>query len=331
MTIFYPDISSFQAGISLKGALAVCAKATQGAGYTNPDYARAKSNAAANGTFFFAYHFLMAGGGAAQAAHCYSVARKTPLMLDVEVDGTSRPSISDLTAFADAFRKLGGVIHLVYLPRWYWQEIGSPSLAPLKSRNLHLVSSVYTAYTDAASGAGWQPYDWGSGKLDPIIWQYTDALSFNGQTVDFNAFRGTHPGDQSSAAVAGTLTELKHLVHTGSISAPGPHPGPVPQPAYSEDSMIVLDNLSPTGPAVSLPVPAGKSHVLLYADDGFSRGTTPPAAPSFRVGFSPHWDGAHEVAPHWGKPVDLAVPAGALEVTIARLDPGDIPVTVDWA
>lgn len=226
MTIFYPDISSFQAGVSLKGALAVSCKATQGTGYTNPDYARAEKNAAANGAFFFAYHFLMAGNGAAQAQHCFSVTGKTPVMLDVEEDGTSRPGVADVVAFVRTLRALGGVIHLVYLPHWYWQQIGSPPLAELPQLGLALVSSAYTSYTDADSGTGWQPY----GGVTPAVWQYTDALSFNGYSVDFNAFRGTHPGDQSPAAIADTLKQFESIVRTGIMppSGSGPYRHVVP-------------------------------------------------------------------------------------------------------
>jgi hypothetical protein len=42
MTIFYPDVSSYQAGISFAGCVIVMVKATEGTGYTNPDYAAAK-------------------------------------------------------------------------------------------------------------------------------------------------------------------------------------------------------------------------------------------------------------------------------------------------
>ena len=33
---------------------------------------------------------------------------------------------------------------LLYLPKWYWQSLGSPSLAPLIELGLLLVSSNYT-------------------------------------------------------------------------------------------------------------------------------------------------------------------------------------------
>jgi len=223
MTIFYPDISGFQAGVDLRGAVAVAAKATEGSGFANPDYGRAKANAATHGVFFTAYHFLLQGGGGGQAAHARSVAGGAPLMLDVEAEGSSRPGVGDAVEFIDAYRKAGGLTHLVYLPHWYWQAIGEPSLRPLEARGMALVSSAYTLYTDRDSGTGWQPY----GGMTPLVWQYTDRLRFNGRDVDFNAFRGGHPGDQSGGAVADALAQFKTLCATGKLPAAG-HPGGTP-------------------------------------------------------------------------------------------------------
>jgi peptidoglycan hydrolase-like protein with peptidoglycan-binding domain len=184
MTIYYPDISSYQKGISLKGAVAVCVKCTEGTGYANPDYGPAKARAASAGSFFFAYHFISAGNGAGQAAWCYSKNGKIPLMLDLEPSG-SRPTLSDAVAFLDSYKSRGGICNMTYLPNWYWQQLGRPSLSPLATRGHTLVSSNYTSYSD--SGPGWAPY----GGMTPGVWQYTDRQLFNGQRIDFNAFKGT--------------------------------------------------------------------------------------------------------------------------------------------
>ena len=215
MTIFYPDVSGHQTGIDLKGALAVCIKATEGTGYTNPDYTRAKKNAHDHGAFQFAYHFLLAGDAAAQARHCHSVVGGTPLMVDVEITGQSHPSLRDTTTFIDAFREAGGTTHLVYFPHWYWEQLGSPSLKPLSNRHMRLVSSAYTRYTDDSSGTGWVGY----GGMTPTVWQYSSSVRFNGMNIDFNAYRGSHPRDQSRAAVDDTVEQFKSIVTTGRLSA----------------------------------------------------------------------------------------------------------------
>ena len=222
MTLYFPDISAFQAGISIAGAPAVCIKATEGTGWTSSDYAPAAGRARLAGAFAMAYHFLHAGNPAGQAGHAHAVAGGTPMMLDAEPTGSSRPGMGDVCGFIDAYRKLGGTCTLVYFPRWYWSQIGSPSLGPLATRKCALWSSAYTGYTDDPHGTGWMPY----GGMTPSIWQYTDAHSFHGQNVDFNAYRGT-------------IVQLKALAGQGTPAGPAVRP---PQPG---------------GAAPAFPYPAG--------------------------------------------------------------------------
>src|ERR1700750_2810004 len=107
MTIFYPDIYSGQAGMSFKGTLIAMVKATQGTGYTNPDYSNAKARAARDGAFFGAYHFLTQGNGSGQADHCFAVVgRATPLMLDWETTTNSIPGVADAKAFVTRYKQL---------------------------------------------------------------------------------------------------------------------------------------------------------------------------------------------------------------------------------
>lgn len=224
MTIYYPDISNFQAGIPLTNALAVVSKATEGTGYTSPDYVPSKGRAAKSGTYFCAYHFLLQGNAVGQAQHAHSVVGSTPLMLDWEPEPqiNSFPTMTDAQEFIDEYRKLGGTIYLLYFPKWYWeQHLHSPSLKPMIDRGMLLVSSVYTQYTDASTGAGWQPY----GGMTPTVWQYTSTLSFNGHQVDFNAFRGSYAGKQDAASIAACLKEFESLTKTGKLPVDPPnHP-----------------------------------------------------------------------------------------------------------
>ena len=209
MTIFYPDVSSYQAGISFDGCVIVVAKATEGTGYTNPDYAPAKVRAAGAGAYFCAYHFLHAGNGAGQASYAHGVVGSdVPLMIDCEAtynsNGTlaSAPQVSDIVDFINQYRALGGTTYLLYLPHWYWQgDMGQASLAPVTDLGMLLVSSDYTAYSDA--GPGWAPY----GGMTPAIWQYTSSATLNGvKNVDMNAYQGT-------------LADFKAQVTTGATKA----------------------------------------------------------------------------------------------------------------
>lgn len=210
MTLFYPDISNFQGNISLKGEAAVAILATQGTGFTNSFFGAQLSHAASADAFAFGYHFLMEGNGAAQAKHYHAVAGGRPCMIDTEVyappgGAVSRPTLTDVIAFATALRGLGGVTHLAYLPEWYWDQIGKPSLHVLRQAGLSLVSSDYPTNGYTALGPGWDPY----GGATPSVWQYTNAHAVNGVRCDYNAFKGT-------------LAQFKDLV-SGAAAPTVPH------------------------------------------------------------------------------------------------------------
>src|SRR5271155_3104020 len=194
MTIFYPDVSDYQAGISFSGCVIAMVKATENNDYTNPDYAAAKVRAANAGAYFCAYHFLHAGNGAGQASYAHGVVGSgIPLMVDFEPayhsDGTiaSAPQVSDAVDFINEYRALGGTVYLLYLPHWYWQgNLGQASLSPVIGLGMLLVSSDYTGYSD--TGPGWAAY----GGMTPAIWQYTSTATLNGvSNVDMNAYQGT--------------------------------------------------------------------------------------------------------------------------------------------
>jgi peptidoglycan hydrolase-like protein with peptidoglycan-binding domain len=261
MTIFYPDVADYQAGISFVGCVIAMVKATEGTGYTNPDYAPAKVRAAKAGAYFCAYHFLHAGNGAGQASYAYGVVGAgVPLMIDMEPtfnsDGTiaSAPQVSDAVAFINQYRALGGTVHLLYLPHWYWQgNLGQASLTSLIDLGMLLVSSDYTGYSDA--GPGWAPY----GGMAPVVWQYTSTATLNGvSNVDFNAYKnslgdfqaqvttgapaGPNPtlveGDTGPATLAAVKAfQTQHKLTVDGIVGPqtwaalNANPGPAPYPA----------------------------------------------------------------------------------------------------
>lgn len=198
MTIFFPDLSNFQAGLRIQpGTVAVCAKSSEGTYYTDPSYLPFKAQAAAVGALFWGYHFLTAGNGAVQADYCYKIVGSTPVMLDVEPTGVSRPTVSDCQAFIARMKQLGGRVCLAYFPEWYWQQVGGD----LSSLGVPIVASGYPGgYSDTASQ--WRAY----GGATPVIWQYTNAEPYGGMSVDFNAFPGT-------------VTDLAALINGATIGA----------------------------------------------------------------------------------------------------------------
>jgi Glycosyl hydrolases family 25 len=209
--LFYPDISAGQGAMDLSGVDAVCIKRSEGTYYLNPQYAAQVAQAKKAGAFYFAYHFLTNEDPKAQAQFCYdNVGPDVGVMVDVETQNQtgSKPTLAQNVAFVENLRGLGGIVHLNYLPQWYWSSVwGSPGLTSLKDLGLALVSSDYTSYQ---SGAGWAPY----GGWTPTIWQYSDSTLLNGVRVDFNAFLGSGPADPH------VLTgELETLVRTGKLPA----------------------------------------------------------------------------------------------------------------
>lgn len=181
-TTFFHDVSHYEPDYHPAGP--IFAKATEGTGYTDPEYTQLKARTLAGGWPFAGYHFLRTGAISAQAAHAYSVIGSTPAMLDVErattATGGTAPTLAETAAFIDAYRALGGVLYLVYLPHWFWEDPwGAPSLRPLTDRDMSLISSSYTTYSP--TGPGWVPY----GGMTPAIWQFTAT------PVDNNAIKGT--------------------------------------------------------------------------------------------------------------------------------------------
>lgn len=195
MTIFFPDVSNYQAGLRIQpNTVAVCAKASEGTTYRDQSYGDFQAQSAQQGAFFFAYHWLHRGDAEGQADFCHGIVGNTPVMIDWE--GDDNPTMNDCVTFVTALRARGGTCTLVYLPHWYWDShLGRPSLTPLTQAGLSLVSSTYTTYSD--TGPGWAPY----GGMTPVIWQYTDSFSYDGRNIDFNAYRGSR---EQLAALVGT-------------------------------------------------------------------------------------------------------------------------------
>lgn len=199
MTIFGPDLSSYQQGIDVTALTDpfVILKATEGTYYADPAYAGWLAQAQSSGKIAIAYHFVRSDedpdAQAAWIAEHIGDAR-LPLMLDVETTGVSKPTLPQVIAVVDRCLARGLRPKLAYIPRWYWQQIGSPDLTPLAARGVGLISSAYPGGTGTAAALypgddadGWQPY----GGLTSALYQFSSQASDGGRLVDMNAWRGT--------------------------------------------------------------------------------------------------------------------------------------------
>ncbi len=245
MTIFFPDISSYEAGLTIQPVtVAVIAKATEGTYYEDAQYANFKAQAARAGAIFSAYHFLRADGNpAGQADYCHAMVGSTPVMLDVETEGTSKPTVADILAFVSRMHALGGRVWGAYVPQWYWAQVGG-NLALLGAAGVCLVSSDYTAYSD--TGPGWQAY----GGAVPVLWQYTDKQPYGGQSVDFNAFKGTV--EQLAAFINGTTpTTGDDMQLTDQVTMPPAAVAAFPDFGFANQTVDVASLLTWTAARVS--------------------------------------------------------------------------------
>lgn len=224
MTFFGHDVSAYQSDYQPKAGEFVIIKASEGAHTHDPSWSTLLQRAKDNGAIPLAYHFLHSDSSpAAQAANLASCPgiKGVPIMVDAESEGSSMPDVNTVAAFTDQCRALGLTVKLVYLPKWYWENIGSPSLQPLISRGLYLVSSAYPGGSGypGDGGSGWNSY----GGMTPLIWQYSD------QPLDEDAYRGT-------------VAQLKAIL---GLSIPAPRP-PVPTPVPTPKPPVPVSTQSYT-------------------------------------------------------------------------------------
>lgn len=88
---------------------------------------------------------------------------------------------------------------------------------------------------------------------------------------------------------------------------------------------MILDNLM-FEQAVVVPVPSGKTKVVLYADPTMSAGHV---APIIRVGSAPTF-ATTNLMPTWQTPATWTFPHDAKYLTVGRVDTDNIPVTLDF-
>jgi hypothetical protein len=145
----WDDVSHFQG--AFKPTRAVIAKATQGTGFTDNQFAGIMTRAAAGGHHAGAYHFMQAGSVAAQAKFAHSVIGSRPAMLDVEkytLDGGKTwhwPTLSECVGFIKDYRALGGVMNVSYIPHWFWADNWhAASLSPLTALGIRNINSDYS-------------------------------------------------------------------------------------------------------------------------------------------------------------------------------------------
>lgn len=187
---------TFQAGISIPqvhnegNSFIICklSQGTQSKSYEGsfPWMATARSL----GMVAMGYHYLTDGNPVGQAQVFAAQLARGGISGALDVEKGSG-NINNVHAFLQECSRIGARISLLYLPQWYWKEIGSPSLTGLPP----LWSS---RYPDMVVGSPAQNYSrvpssfWhGYGGNSVAVLQYTSSARVAGHTVDCNAFNGT--------------------------------------------------------------------------------------------------------------------------------------------
>lgn len=231
----HPD---FQRGLNIEQVRAegidfMAVKLSEGTGtFGGLDWIR---RGQACGLLSLGYHYLRSGNEVAQAAvfsQQLAAAGGVPGMLDTEavtaVGQTPTLTVTGIHRFLDACASNGARVPLLYLPRWYWQRMGSPDLAGLPS----LWASSYVSGTGYASVLyeGVTPRFWAAyGGLPVAVLQFTDHALIAGQRIDADAYLGTRD-------------DFTKLINAADPRPPAPDPGPssIPQVEYGQTNDTVM-------------------------------------------------------------------------------------------
>lgn len=220
----------FQAGINIEeirreGVDFLAVKVSEGldGSYLTAGSADFLSRGGAAGLLRLGYHYLQEGDEDAQArvfAAALSVA-EVPGMLDAEAlaaDGkTPVLTITGIRSFLAACRRLGARVPLLYLPRWYWDRLGRPTLAGLPplwaSSYVSAASAPASVMYQSHDPAGWDFY----GALGVEVLQFTDRAQVAGQLIDADHYLGTR---EQFAALIGLSYDVGGDAQAG-LASPG--------------------------------------------------------------------------------------------------------------
>lgn len=311
MILFGIDISHHQGSFDVERAARegvdfFIFKATEGNSFTDSRFAENLAKARRTDRPFAAYHYQRTMSAESQVAHIRRVVpRDVPVIPDVEHGSGSVTLTRELVRL---LRDAGYRVPLLYLPRWYWQQIGSPSLAglpPLWSSRYpdNRVGSIRDEYADVPANY-WNGY----GGLGVELLQFTSSARVAGRSpIDGNAYRGTHD-------------QLRALFDTGRAPAGG---AAAPATSHLEEDFMPVP--LPTGThAQSFQIPKGTEllavncphgelvvRTLFFVGDGYPDGKEADGAPKFDLKDEAVPDNKTGKVVHRLRPWRVKVPKGA--------------------
>lgn len=196
--IYGVDISNWQrnvnyAALKNNGIEFAIVKASEGTGYQDPLFSTHYNGAKNAGMIVAAYHYVRGYDVDGQFNNIKSVVPAgTPVIPDIEEGAGDMDSIKRLI---NKLRSNGYPVPLIYLPQWYWNKMGQPSLDGLPP-------NWWSWYPDNAGqersldqGLNMVPSKiWsGFGGLDVLIIQFSSSHRIPGYSgnLDVNAYKGS--------------------------------------------------------------------------------------------------------------------------------------------
>lgn len=183
MGIFGVDVSNHQASFNFQGWDFAILKASEGSTFKDGRFRQHLMNARAAGCIVAAYHYQRPDNYVYQADNIESMVPKDiPVIIDVEAGSGSFDITRNLVR---ELRNRGYIVPLSYIPRWYWSQVGSPSLEGLPA----LWASWYPDYVA-------RPREQGIAKVPLSAWNSYGGLpvrmmQFTSTPHDMNWFPGT--------------------------------------------------------------------------------------------------------------------------------------------
>lgn len=174
--------------VKAEGFSFVWAKVSEGDTFKDSFWERNREECRRAGLVLAGYHYVRDSDPQAQADNFVTQLGdlEIPAMLDFE---TGSGDIENFWAVKHAIEAHGVAVRLSYIPRWYWQRIGTPDLSAVPG----LIQSSYVSGTGYASVL--YPGDnsplWAAfgGKCVDVL-QFTDRALIAGKQLNADAFRG---------------------------------------------------------------------------------------------------------------------------------------------
>lgn len=243
--VFFLDVSNHQgrdidwAAVLREGYQAVYIKCGQGDWFRDGWFHRHAEAATAAGLAVAAYHYQETQSASSQIDLIMSVTGGDyPVIPDVE-DGSGH---TDITRWiVDGLRSNGVTVPWAYIPKWWWQKIGSPDLSGLPP----LIKSWYPDNVRRYGASGLE-------QIPPYVWDKYGPSAPPVVAVQFTSsgILDCYPGPLDLNYYPGTIEDLRAV--WGADQSPAPPPtappvsdaGPWPLPAGHYFGLL-------TGPAAS--------------------------------------------------------------------------------